>query len=97
MGSFVRKVKTASGATAVQIMHKRGRRVLGIDHIGSARTEAELALLRAFSQWLGCYRSGGLSGAEAHECAAHPAGGGWLRQGWCLVGVEGLDEVDDEA
>lgn len=49
MGSFVRKVKTASGATAVQIMHKRGRRVLGIDHIGSARTEAELALLEAIA------------------------------------------------
>jgi hypothetical protein len=45
----VRKVKTASGATAVQIMHKRGRRVLGIDHIGSARTEAELALLEAIA------------------------------------------------
>lgn len=43
----MRKVKTASGATAVQIMHKRGRRVLGIDHIGSARTDAELALLEA--------------------------------------------------
>ncbi|MGO0578319.1 IS1634 family transposase, partial [Ornithinimicrobium panacihumi] len=49
MGSFVRKVKTASGATAVQVMHKRGRRVLGIDHIGSARTEAELALLEAIA------------------------------------------------
>lgn len=50
MGSFVRKVKTASGATAVQIMHKRGRRVLGIDHIGSARTEAELTLLEAIAR-----------------------------------------------
>ncbi|QFG70306.1 IS1634 family transposase [Ornithinimicrobium pratense] len=30
-------------------MHKRGRRVLGIDHIGSARTEAELALLEAIA------------------------------------------------
>ena len=28
MGVFVRRVKTASGATAVQIVHKRGRRVL---------------------------------------------------------------------
>ncbi len=45
MGSFVRKVKTASGATAVQIMHKRGRRVLSMDHVGSARGEVELALL----------------------------------------------------
>ena len=45
MGVFVRRVKTASGATAVQIVQKRGRRVLGIEHIGSAHTEDELALL----------------------------------------------------
>jgi hypothetical protein len=45
MGSFVRRVRTASGATAVQIVHKRGRAVLGIDHIGSAHDEAQLAML----------------------------------------------------
>lgn len=45
MGTFVRRVKTASGATAVQIVHKRGRRVLNIEHIGSAHDEATLALL----------------------------------------------------
>lgn len=45
MGSFVRRVKTASGATAVQIVHKRGRRVVGIDHIGSAHDQDRLALL----------------------------------------------------
>jgi Transposase DDE domain len=45
MGSFVRRVRTASGATAVQIVHKRGRVVLGIDHIGSARDEGQLAML----------------------------------------------------
>ena len=31
MGSFVRRVTTASGAIAVQIVHKRGRTVVGID------------------------------------------------------------------
>lgn len=41
----MRRVKTASGATAVQIVHKRGRRVLSIEHIGSAHTDDELALL----------------------------------------------------
>lgn len=46
----MRKVRTTSGATVVQIMHKRGRRVLGIDHIGSARTEAEVALLEAVAR-----------------------------------------------
>jgi DDE family transposase len=45
VGAFVRRVKTASGAIGVQIVHKRGRRVLGIEHIGSAHTEDELALL----------------------------------------------------
>ena len=41
----MRRVKTASGATAVQIVHKRGRQVVGIDHIGSAHDEQRLALL----------------------------------------------------
>jgi hypothetical protein len=45
VSSFVRRVKTASGATAVQIVHKRGRRVMGIDHVGSAHDEDQLALL----------------------------------------------------
>lgn len=45
MASFIRKVPTASGALAVQIMHKRGRRVVGIEHIGSAHDEAQLAVL----------------------------------------------------
>jgi hypothetical protein len=47
VGSFARKVTTASGATAVQIVHKRGRLAAGIDHIGSAHTDEELALLLA--------------------------------------------------
>ena len=41
----MRRVRTASGATAVQIVHKRGRTVLGIDHIGSAHDEGQLAIL----------------------------------------------------
>ena len=42
---FLRKVKTASGATAVQIAVKEGRRDKVIEHLGSAHTEAELAAL----------------------------------------------------
>ena len=45
MGSFVRRVRTASGATAVQIVHKRGRSVVGIEHIGSAHDEGQLSML----------------------------------------------------
>ena len=45
MSPYARKVKTASGATAVQLVEKRGgvRRILA--HLGSAHNEVELALL----------------------------------------------------
>jgi Transposase DDE domain len=42
---FVRKVRTASGAVAVQIVTRRGRRVEQVEHFGSAHSDAELALL----------------------------------------------------
>jgi transposase len=44
---FVRRVRTASGAVAVQVVTRRGRVVEGIEHVGSAHTDAELALLLA--------------------------------------------------
>lgn len=45
MSPFLRKVKTASGATAVQIVAKRhGVRTI-LEHLGSAHDEAELAAL----------------------------------------------------
>ena len=71
----MRKVKTASGATAVQIMHKRGRRVLGIDHIGSARTEAELALLEAIAHER-LHAGQEQLPLESSETSAAPAAGG---------------------
>ncbi len=43
--SFIRKVKTASGATAVQIAHKAYGRIVRIDHIGSAHTQEDLETL----------------------------------------------------
>ena len=42
---FVRKVRTASGAVAVQVVTRRGRQVEEIEHVGSAHGDAELALL----------------------------------------------------
>jgi hypothetical protein len=42
---FVRKVRTASGAVAVQIVTRRGRAVEQVEHLGSAHGDAELALL----------------------------------------------------
>ena len=44
---FVRKVRTKSGAVAVQVVTRQGRQVLGIEHVGSAHTDEDLALLVA--------------------------------------------------
>jgi hypothetical protein len=44
---YVRTVKTASGARAVQIVHSTRRGSREIEHIGSAHTEADLELLKA--------------------------------------------------
>lgn len=42
---FVRRVRTASGATAVQIAERTGGRDRVLEHLGSAHTDAELAAL----------------------------------------------------
>lgn len=47
---FVRRVRTASGSVAVQVVTRQGRAVIAIDHVGSARTDADLALLLAAAQ-----------------------------------------------
>ena len=44
--AFVRTVKTASGATAVQIVWSWRRGSRSIEHIGSAHDEVELAALK---------------------------------------------------
>jgi len=43
--AFIRKVRTTSGATAVQIAEYAGGRQRIVNHGGSAHTEAELGLL----------------------------------------------------
>jgi hypothetical protein len=43
--AFIRKVKTASGATAVQIAYKKYGQIVRIDHIGSAHTKEDLSTL----------------------------------------------------
>ena len=40
--AFIRKVKTTSGATAVQIAQKEQGRIVRIDHIGSAHSKEDL-------------------------------------------------------
>ena len=44
---FIRKVRTSSGAVAVQIVTRRGQRVEQVEHLGSAHTDAVLALVLA--------------------------------------------------
>ena len=44
---YVRTVKTASGATAVQIVYSFHHGSREIEHIGSAHDDAELELLKA--------------------------------------------------
>jgi hypothetical protein len=48
--AFIRKVKTKSGATAVQIIHKNYGQITHIDHIGSAHNPEELAVLIALAR-----------------------------------------------
>ena len=43
-------MRTSSGAVAVQVVTREGRAVVGIDHVGSAHTDAELALLLEAAQ-----------------------------------------------
>jgi len=49
MSPYVQTVKTASGATAVQIAHSSHRGSRDIEHIGSAHDNAGLEVLRALS------------------------------------------------
>jgi hypothetical protein len=47
MSPYVRTVKTSSGATAVQIVYSFHRGSREIEHLGSARSDAEVELLKA--------------------------------------------------
>jgi len=67
---FVRKVRTASGATAVQIVSKSGgvRRI--VEHLGSAHDETELeVLLEAGRQKIAAWQGQGLLDLESLEPA----------------------------
>jgi hypothetical protein len=48
--AFIRKVRTASGATAVQIAHKEHGQITQIEHIGSAHSKAELETLLSLAR-----------------------------------------------
>jgi len=72
---FVRKVKTASGATAVQIVSKSDgvRRI--VEHLGSAHGETELeVLLEAGRQKIAAWQGQGLLDLESLDPAAGRTG-----------------------
>jgi len=48
--AYVRTVKTASGATAVQIVYSSRRGSRDIEHVGSAHTDVDLELLKAVAR-----------------------------------------------
>lgn len=48
--AFIRKVKTSSGATAVQIARKRAGKIVEIIHLGSAHSRGELEVLLSLAR-----------------------------------------------
>lgn len=47
---YIRKFKTGSGATGVQVCYKDGRKVVKTEHVGSANTEEGLIKLMKKAQ-----------------------------------------------
>jgi len=76
---YVRTVRTASGATAVQIVYSSHHGSRDIGHIGSAHDEVELELLKAVARQRLAAGQGVLDlGLEATDPAGKGAGGGPL-------------------
>jgi hypothetical protein len=78
---YVRTVKTASGATAVQIVYSSRRGSRDIEHIGSAHDDVELELLKAAARQRMAAGQGELDlglGLDAEPGEAVDRGGGPL-------------------
>jgi hypothetical protein len=77
--AYVRTVKTASGATAVQIVYSSRRGSRDIEHIGSAHDDAELELLKAAARQRMVAGQGEFDlGLDATDPARRGRGGGPL-------------------
>jgi hypothetical protein len=77
--AYVRTVKTASGATAVQIVYSSRRSSRDIEHIGSAHDDAELELLKAAARQRMVAGQGEFDlGLDATDPARRGRGGGPL-------------------
>nr|WP_223874527.1 hypothetical protein [Salinispora fenicalii] len=74
--AYVRTVKTASGARAVQIVHSQHRGSRDIEHIGSAHADVDLELLKAVARQRLAAGQGELDlclpGSPANQGAALP-------------------------
>jgi hypothetical protein len=76
MSPYVRTVKTASGARAVQIVHSSRRGARDIEHLGSAHDDAELEVLKAVARQRLAAGQGELDlGLDRAEAGAGGAGG----------------------
>jgi hypothetical protein len=73
MSPYVRTVKTASGARAVQIVHSSRRGSRDIEHIGSVHDEAELAVLTAVARHRLAAGQGELDLGVGCKCSAKAA------------------------
>jgi len=96
---FIRKVPTASGATAVQVVRKSGSDIVRIDHIGSAHDELELEVLLIKAQELIDYENPKIdlfSGKKPDGYAERS----YSELLWCALASQysalGFDVLDDE-
>jgi hypothetical protein len=74
--AYVRTVKTASGATAVQIVWSSRRGSRTIEHLGSARDDQELEAFKAAARQRLAAEQGGLVGITATSRQASESSGG---------------------
>src|SRR6266536_6191337 len=88
--AYVRTVRTASGARAVQIVYSQYRGSRVIEHVGSAHTDADLELLKAAARQKIAAGQGELDlrlpGSPANQGAALPITSS--RMGILLDGLE---------
>ncbi len=99
MSPYLRTVKTASGATAVQIVHSSRRGSRDIEHIGSAHDDVQLEVLKAAARQRLAAGQGELDlGLERTDPARRGAGGGPLpitasRMGYLVDALEHVYRV----
>lgn len=103
MAPFLRKVTTASGATAVQIVEKIDRKNKVIEHLGSAHSDGELAVLMEVGRQKLRAGQGELDlGLDGHTVTAPAVVSGSSSRLLTTTirgafNVLGFDRVDDEA